>query len=123
MVFTVPEPIAALAFQNQSTVYDILFRAASETLRTDRRRSEAPGRGDRLPRGAAYVGTAMQHHPHVHCVVPGGGIAPDGESWIACRSGFFLSVPVLSRMFRRLFLHSCERAFAAGELRLPGHRP
>ena len=82
----------------------------------DRRRSKASGCGDRLPGRAAHLGADPSHHPHVHFLVPGGGIAPDGQSWIACRPGFFLPVTVLSRMFRGLFLHYLEKAFAAGEL-------
>jgi hypothetical protein len=65
-------------------------------------------------------GQNLQHHPHVHCVVPGGGISPDGKRWIACRPGFFLSVRVLSRLFRRLFLEQLRRAYDAGGLRLHG---
>jgi Putative transposase/Transposase zinc-binding domain len=116
VVFTVPEPIAAIAFQNQTVVYDILFRAASETLR----RIAADPRHLGAEIGFLAVlhtwGQNLLHHPHLHCLVPGGGIAPDGRRWIACRSKFFLPVRVLSRMFRGLFLHHLEMAFAAGEL-------
>ena len=116
VVFTVPDLIATIAFQNQTVVYDILFQAASQTLRTIA--------ADPVHLGAeiGFLGVLhtwgqnLLHHPHVHFLVPGGGIAPDGESWIACRPGFFLPVRVLSRMFRGLFLHALERAFAAGEL-------
>jgi hypothetical protein len=116
VVFTVPEPIATIAFQNQTAVYDILFRAASETLRTIAADPEHLG----VELGFFAVlhtwGQNLLHHPHLHCLVPGGGIAPDGQSWIPCRSGFFLPVGVLSRMFRGLFLHYLEKAFAAGQL-------
>jgi Putative transposase/Transposase zinc-binding domain len=117
VVFTVPEPIAVVAFQNQTLVYDILFRAASETLRRIAADPEHLGAEIGFLAVLHTWGSAMTHHPHLHCLVPGGGIAPDGRSWIPCRSGFFLPVTVQSRMFRGLFLHYLERAFAAGELR------
>jgi hypothetical protein len=123
VVFTVPEPIAFIAFQNQTVVYDILFRAASETLRRIAADPEHLGAEIGFLAVLHTWGSAMTHHPHLHCLVPGGGIAPDGQSWIPCRSGFFLPVTVLSRMFRGLFLHYLEKAFAAGELRFfPEHR-
>ena len=111
VVFTMPDEIAVIAFQNQTVVYDILFRAASETLRTIAADPKV---------GFLAVlhtwGQNLLHHPHLHCLVPGGGIAPDGKRWIACRPGFFLPVRVLSRMFRGLFLHYLEKAFTAGDL-------
>jgi hypothetical protein len=116
VVFTVPEPIATIAFQNQTMVYDILFRAAAETLRTIAADPKHLGAEIGFLAVLHTWGQNLLHHPHVHCLVPGGGIAPDGESWIACRPGFFLPVRVLSRMFRGLFLHALEKAFAAGEL-------
>lgn len=117
VVFTVPDEIAAIAFQNASTVYKILFQAAAETLRTIA--------ADRRHLGAEIGffavlhtwGQNLSHHPHLHCVVPGGGLSPDGSRWIACRPGFFLPVAVLSRLFRRLFLKGLQKAFEAGELR------
>ena len=116
VVFTVPDEIAAIAFQNASTVYKILFHTAAETLRTIA--------ADRRHLGAEIGffavlhtwGQNLIHHPHLHCVVPGGGLSPDGSHWIACRPGFFLPVAVLSRLFRRLFLESLQRAFNAGQL-------
>ena len=116
VVFTVPEPIATIAFQNQTAVYDILFRAASETLRTIAADPKHLGVEIGFLAVLHTWGQNLLHHPHLHCLVPGGGIAPDGESWIRCRSGFFLPVTVLSRMFRGLFLHYLEKAFAAAEL-------
>ena len=116
VVFTVPEEVAVIAFQNQTVVYDILFRAASETLRTIAADPEHLGAEIGFLAVLHTWGQNLLHHPHLHCLVPGGGIAPDGESWIACRPGFFLPVRVLSRMFRGLFLHYLEKAFAAGEL-------
>jgi len=117
VVFTLPEPIAVIAFQNQTVVYDILFRAASETLRRIAADPEHLGAEIGFLAVLHSWGSAMTHHPHLHCLVPGGGIAPDGQSWIACRSRFFLAVTVLSKMFRGLFLHYLEKAFAAGKLR------
>ena len=99
--------------QNQTVVYDILFRAASETLHT------IAADPQHLGAEIGFLGVLPQnllHHPHIHFLVPGGGIAPDGEHWIACRLGFFLPVRVLSQMFRGKFLHYLEKAFSAGEL-------
>ena len=128
VVFTVPAEIEVIAFQNQAVVYDILFRAASETLRTIAADPKHLGAEIGFLAVLHTWGQNLMHHPHVHCLVPGGGIAPDGQSWIACRPGFFLPVRVLSRMFRGLFLHYLEKAFAAGELRFfsayrPLHEP
>jgi Putative transposase/Transposase zinc-binding domain len=117
VVFTVPQEIEVLAFQNQVVVYDILFRAASETLHKIAADPKHLGAEIGFLGVLHTWGQSLLHHPHVHFVVPGGGIAPDGESWIACRPGFFLPVRVLSRMFRGLFLHYLENAFAAGKLK------
>jgi len=116
VVFTVPEAVAAIAFQNQTTVYDILFRATSETLRTIGADPKHLGAEIGFLTVLHTWGQNLMHHPHLHCLVPGGGIAPDGKSWIPCRPGFFLPVRVLSRMFRGLFLRYLEKAFATGEL-------
>jgi hypothetical protein len=116
VVFTVPDEIAAIAFQNQTVVYDILFRAASETLRTIAADPQHLGAEIGCLAVLHTWGQNLLHHPHLHCLIPGGGIAPDGRCWIACRPGFFLPVRVLSRMFRGLFLHHLAQAFAAGEL-------
>jgi hypothetical protein len=121
VVFTLPESIAALAFQNKRTLYDLLFRVSAETLRTIAADPKHLGAGIGFFTILHTWGQNLQHHPHVHCVVPGGGISPDGERWIACRPGFFLSVRVLSRLFRRLFLEQLRRAYDAGGLRLHGH--
>jgi hypothetical protein len=124
VVFTVPAEIEVIAFQNQTVVYDILFRAASETLRTIAADPRHLGAEIGFLAVLHTWGQNLMHHPHVHCLVPGGGIAPDGKSWIACGPGFFLPVGVLSRMFRGLFLHYLEKAFAAGELRFfSAHQP
>jgi hypothetical protein len=116
VIFTVPEEIAAIAYQNKEVVYGILFRATAETLRTIA--------ADPRHLGAKIGFLAILHtwgqnllfHPHLHCVVPGGGISPDGQRWIACRPNFFLHVRVLSCLFRRLFLEHLQAAFDTGQL-------
>jgi hypothetical protein len=116
VVFTMPAAIEAIAFQNQTVVYDILFRAASETLRTIAADPKHLGAGIGFLGVLHTWGQNLLHHPHIHFLVPGGGIAPDGERWIACRPGFFPPVRVLSQMFRGRFLHYLEKAFSAGKL-------
>jgi len=120
VVFTVPEPIAAIALQNRQLVYDLLFHASAETLRTIAADPQHLGAEIGFLSILHTWGQNLLHHPHVHCVVPGGGIAPSGERWIGCRPGFFLPVRVLSRLFRRLFLQQLHEAFHAGQLRLRG---
>jgi hypothetical protein len=115
-VFTVPAPVAEIAFQNKETVYAILFRTAAETVRTIAADPKHLGTEIGLVAVLHTWGQTLQHHPHIHCVVPGGGPSLDGTRWIACRPGFFLPVRVLSRLFRRLFLAELRAAFAAGEL-------
>src|SRR4051794_941065 len=116
VVFTLPEPVAAIAFQNQRVVYDILFRTAAATLKTIAADPRHLGAEIGFIAVLHTWGQTLQYHPHLHCVVPGGGLAPDGEGWIACRPGFFLPVRVLSSLFRRLFLEALDAAFRAGEL-------
>ena len=116
VVFTVPTVIGVIAFQNQTVIYDILFRAASETLRTIAADPEHLGAEIGFLGVLHTWGQNLLHHPHIHFLVPGGGIAPDDKRWIACRRGFFLPVRVLSRMFRGQFMHYLEQAFRAGEL-------
>jgi Putative transposase/Transposase zinc-binding domain len=116
VVFTVPQPIAAIALQNKETVYNILFRATSETLRTIAADPKHLGAQIGFFAVLHAWGQALLAHPHLHCVVPGGGISPDGKRWISCRPDFFLPVPVLSRLFRRLFLDYLRQAFDAGDL-------
>jgi hypothetical protein len=120
VVFTLPEPIAALAYQNKRVLYDLLFRSSADTLRTIAADPKHLGAEIGFITILHTWGQNLLYHPHVHCVVPGGGISPDGERWIACRPGFFLPVRVLSRLFRRLFLDQLRRAFDAGMLRLHG---
>ena len=116
VVFTVPAPIAALALQNKAPVYDLLFRTAAETLTTIAADPKHLGARIGLTAVLHTWGSALTHHPHVHVIVPGGGLSPDGTRWIACRPGFFLPVRVLSRLFRRLFLKGLAALHEAGRL-------
>jgi Putative transposase/Transposase zinc-binding domain len=116
LVFTVPQEIAAIAYQNKAPVYDILFRVTAETLRTIAADPKHLGAEIGFIAILHTWGQNLLHHPHLHCVVPGGGISPDGQRWIACRPGFFLPVRVLARLFRRLFIAQLCSAFDAGEL-------
>ena len=116
VVFTLPAPIAAIAYTNKAAIYDALFKAASETLATIA--ADPKHLGAKI--GATMVlhswGSALTHHPHLHCIVPGGGLSLDGQSWISSRPRYLLPVPVLASLFRRLM---CERLAAlhrAGEL-------
>jgi hypothetical protein len=125
VVFTLPAPIADIAFQNKAAVYGLLFHASAQTLLTiaaDPRHlgarigmtSVLHSWGSASCRRRAF--RAMTHHPHVHVIVPGGGLSPDGARWIACRPGFFLPVKVLSRLFRRLFLEGLVELHRAAKL-------
>jgi len=116
VVFTVPQEIAAIAYQNKALVYGILFRAAAETLRTIAADPKHLGAEIGFIAILHTWGQNLLHHPHLHCVVPGGGPSPDGKRWVACRPGFFLPVRVLSRLFRRLFLQQLQQAFDNDEL-------
>ena len=117
VVFTVPEEIAAIALQNKRTLYGILFHATAETLQLIAADPEHLGAEIGFFAVLHTWGQSLVHHPHLHCVVPGGGLSPDGERWISCRPNFFLPVRVLSRLFRRLFLKSLQKAFDCGKLR------
>src|SRR5215211_5105066 len=116
VVFTLPAPVAAVAFQNKAVVYDLLFRTAADTLLTIAADPRHLGARIGLTAVLHTWGSALTHHPHVHIVVPGGGLSPDGSRWIACRPGFFLPVRVLSRLFRRLFLDRLEAVHHASKL-------
>jgi len=120
VVFTVPEQVAAIALHNKTAVYSILFRTASETLLTIARDPKHLGAEIGFFAILHSWGQNLLHHPHLHCVVPGGGLSPDGSRWTACRPGFFLPVRVLSRLFRRLFLHALGQAFDKGQLNFFG---
>jgi hypothetical protein len=121
VVFTIPAQLHPLALRNPSTVYRILFQASAQTLLTIA--ADPRHLGARI--GFFSIlhtwGQNLLLHPHVHSVVTGGGLSPDGRNWIACRPGFFLSVRVLSRLFRRLFLDALQRAFDQGQLQQPGN--
>ncbi len=104
VVFTLPAPIADIACQNKKVVYDLLFKASAETMLTIAADPRHLGARIAITAVLHTWGSAMTHHPHVHMIVPGGGISADGKSWISCKPGFFLPVRVLSRLFRRLFL-------------------
>ena len=117
VVFTLPAEIAAIAYQNKAVIYEILFHATAETLRTIAADPKHLGAEIGFIAILHTWGQNLLHHPHLHCVVPGGGLSADGERWISCRPGFFLPVRVLSRLFRRLFLAQLQEAFDAGHLR------
>jgi len=116
VVFSVPEQIASIAYQNKAVVYDILFRAVAETLTTIGADPKHLGAEIGFFAVLHSWGQNLMFHPHLHCVVPGGGISPDDSRWISCRPHFFLPVRVLSRLFRRLFLTYLQEAFDAGNL-------
>jgi hypothetical protein len=119
VVFTMPAPIAAIALQNKAVIYDILFKAAAETVRTIAADPKHLGAEVGMIALLHTWGQSLCHHPHIHCIVPGGGLTPAG-TWIASRPGFFLSVRVLARLYRGIFLKRLEAAFHAGELRFFG---
>ena len=120
VVFTLPAPISDLAYQNKAALYGLLFDVAAEVLQTIA--ADPKHLGARI--GATLVlhtwGSALTHHPHVHAVVPGGGLAPDGKTWVSCRPGFFLPVRVLSRLMRRRFLEELQRLHDSGKLNFFG---
>jgi hypothetical protein len=120
VVYTLPAPIAHIAYQNKAAIYDLLFKAAAEATLTIA--ADPKHLGARI--GVTCVlhtwGSALTHHPHVHMVVPGGGLSPDATKWVSCRPNFFLPVRVLSRLFRRLFLTMLTAAHAAGRLQFFG---
>ena len=120
VVFTLPGPIADIAYHNKAAIYDILFKASAETLITIA--ADPKHLGARIGTTAVLHtwGSAMTHHPHVHMIVPGGGISLDGQRWVSCKPGFFLPVRVLSRLFRRLCLDKLAAAHDAGRLNFFG---
>ncbi len=120
VVYTLPAPIADIAYQNEAVVYGILFKAAAETLL--RIAADPKHLGARIGfTGVLHTwGSALTHHPHAHWIEPGGGISLDGGRWVSCRPRFFLPVRVLSRLFRRLFLEKLRAAHQAGRLRFFG---
>ena len=120
LVFTLPAPISAIAYYNKAVIYDLLFAVAAETLRTIAADPKHLGAQVGVTLVLHTWGSALTHHPHVHGIVPGGGLAADGERWVACRPGFFLPVRVLSRLFRRRFLEELAAAHDSGRLQFFG---
>jgi hypothetical protein len=120
VVFTLPAPISAIAYTNKEMIYGLLFDIAAETLRTIA--ADPKHLGARI--GTTLVlhtgGSALTHHPQVHGIVPGGGLAPDADRWVPCKPGFFLSVRVLSRLFRRRFLEELQNLHRDGQLKFFG---
>jgi hypothetical protein len=116
VVFTLPPGAAAIAFQNKAVVYALLMRCAAEAIMTLAANPRRLGAETGLLAVLHTWGQTLTHHPHVHCVVPGGGLTPDGQGWIGCRPAFFLPVKPLGRLFRRLFLAGLETAFRRGQL-------
>ena len=121
VVFTLPESLASVAFQNKKVACDILFRAASETLQAMAADPKHLGAEIGFLAVLHTWGQNLMYHPHVHCVVPGGGISPDARRWVSCRSGFLFPVRVLSRLFRGKFLAYLKEAFDRGRLEFFGH--
>jgi hypothetical protein len=125
VVFTLPAALRRdIAYQNKAVVYDLLFKASAETMLTIA--ADPKHLGARI--GFISVlhtwGSALTHHPHVHMIVPGGGLSPDRSKWVACRPRYFLTVEVLSALFRRLFLEMLLAAHRAGRLQFFGdHAP
>jgi hypothetical protein len=120
VVFTLPESIAAIAFYNKEVVYDLLFAATAQTLLTIAGAPQHLGVEIGFFAVLHSWGQNLHFHPHLHCIVPGGGLSADHDRWIPCRPGFFLPVRVLSRLFRRLLLEALEKAYAAGQLQFFG---
>ena len=120
LVFTLPAAVADIAWQNKAVVYDMLFKAAAEATLTIAADPKHLGAKVGITAVLHTWGSAMTHHPHIHMIVPGGGLSADGTRWIACRPGFFLPVRVLSRLFRRLFLGLLATAHAEGRLHFFG---
>ena len=120
VVFTLPAEIADIAYYNKAVIYDLLFRAASQTMITIAADRKHLGARIGITAVLHSWGSAMTHHPHVHMIVPGGGISLDGTRWVHCRPAFFLPVRVLSRLFRRFLLAKLADAHAAGHLQFFG---
>jgi len=120
VVYTLPAAIRDIACQNKAVIYDLLFKASAETTLTIAADRKHLGARIGFMSVLHTWGSALTHHPHVHMVVPGGGLSPDGSSWIACRPRYFLTVEVLSALFRRLFLQMLIAAHDAGRLQFFG---
>jgi len=120
VVFTLPSEIADIAYQSKRVIYNLLMKASAETMLTIAADQKHLGAKIAITSVLHTWGSAMTHHPHVHMIVPGGGISPDRSSWVSCRPNFFLSVRVLSRLFRRLFLTMLIKAYDDGQLKFFG---
>jgi hypothetical protein len=120
VVFTLPAEIARVAYWNKKAVYGLLFKASAETVMAIAADPKRMGARVGMTSVLHTWGSALTHHPHIHMIVPGGGLSPDGTRWVACKPGFFLHVRVLSRLFRRLFLEGLMSLHRAGELRFFG---
>ena len=120
VVFTLPAPISDIAYYDKAVVYGLLFEIAAEVLGTIAADPKHLGAQIGMTLVLHTWGSALTHHPHVHGIVPGGGLSPDGQRWVSCKRGFFLSVRVLSRLFRRRFLEEREGAHRAGKLKFFG---
>ena len=120
VVFTLPAEIADIAYQNKRVIYDLLFKSSAEAMQTIAADKKHLGARIAITSVLHTWGSAMTHHPHVHMIVPGGGLSSDGAKWIACRKGFFLPVRALSKLFRRLMLEKLAAAHAAGDLNFFG---
>ena len=120
VVFTLPSAIGDIAYQNKAAIYDLLFKASAQTMLTIAADPKHLGASIGITSVLHTWGSAMTHHPHVHMIVPGGGLAPDGSRWISCKPNFLLPVRVLSKLFRRLMLEQLLAAHQAGQLRFFG---
>ena len=120
VVFTLPAPISAIAYYNKALIYDLLFEVAAQTLRTIAADPKHLGAQIAVTLVLHTWGSALTHHPHVHGIVPGGGLSADDERWVSCKPGFFLPVRVLSRLFRRRFLEELDQAHRVGRLQFFG---
>jgi hypothetical protein len=120
-VLTLPALIAEIAYQNKRVIYGLRFKASAQTILTIAADPKHLGAGIGITAVLRTWGSALTHHPHIHMIVPGGGLAPDGKAWVSCRPRFLLSVRVLSRLFRRLFLERLVAVHEAGHLRFFGN--
>ena len=120
VVFTLPRAIADIAYQNKAVIYDLLFKASAETLLTIAADSKHLGVRIAITSVLHSWGSTMTHHPHVHMIVPGGGISLDGTRWVTCRPSYLLPVDVLSPLFRGRFLHKLLAAHREGRLQFFG---
>ena len=120
VVFTLPAEIARIALWNKRAIYSLLFKASAETVATIAADPKRLGARVGMISVLHTWGSALTHHPHIHMIVPGGGLAPDGTRWLSCKPGFFLHVRVLSRLYRRLFVEGLKALHRAGQLRFFG---